>query len=309
MRGRVLALGAAFGLFGCTAVLGLEERPLDPNGDDAQVTVDAAGDTFAPEDDATEEDALVEDSGDASIVADTARGPDTSTSDTSTPDTTVVDTGKPSKDSSPPPIDTFVPDTFVPDTAVTDTSPTGPVLTIAVESTSETDVNLTAEGTVDWAHWGNTAVTAFNHRALGGGLIKPGSATGSPGMTGLSKKTFVWSDGLPTPSASTDDGLVFGTAGEGYAFDVAASLTKTRTLRLYIGWYSRAAGTVTATLSDGSAPAVMASSSGSALGMDYDRFVITFRAASPTASVTIKATRTMGAFAGGSLDFFAATLQ
>jgi hypothetical protein len=306
MRGRILALGAAFGLFGCTAVLGLDERPLDPNAEagveDASVD-GSVDDAFAPED-TSEVDARVQDSEPADTFADTASA-DTSIG----PDTSKTDTGKDEPDTFV--ADTFVADTLVPDTAVTDTgadSSGGPVLTITTEPTTAVEVNLTAEGTVDWAHWGFGTVDTFTHRLGPGVYIQKGAATGSAGTTALSMKKFSWSNGTPTAAASTSDGLVFGSTGEGYTFDVAASPTKSRTLRLYVGWYNRAKGTISATLSDGSAPPVMVSSGGTATGVEYTRFVVTFRSAA-TATVTIQATRTTGTFAGGSLDFFAATLQ
>ena len=67
------------------------------------------------------------------------------------------------------------------------------------------DVNLTAEGTIDWAHWGATSATSFNHKATGGGKISDLTQRGGFRYS-TSMTTFAWSDGSPTPErASPDD--------------------------------------------------------------------------------------------------------
>jgi hypothetical protein len=192
-----------------------------------------------------------------------------------------------------------------------DAPPTG-LLSITKESRSGVSENLTAEGSLDWAHWGRNTVTAFNHRSPGG-LILQGTTTGTAALPMLSSKKFVWSDGTPTTSASTSDGLVFTTIGEGQTFQVSASPTSTRTLRVYTGWANKAVGGITATLSDGSAPmAIATGSGGSSFSVDYDRFVIVFRSGTAGATLTVKFAKTAsgGAASGsGSVDLFAATLQ
>ncbi len=297
MRREILVIGAAFGLVGCNAVLGLDERSLDPtaNGavdaetddtlDDTSPTTDASDETLPSPSDSAVADAVADSTGTDDAKKDTTTN-DTAMADTATADTTAIDTAPP-------------------DTGMVGTG----ALTITVERISGADVNLTAEGALDWAHWGHGTVTAFTHRAAFGGLIQKGDATGTAGITALSNKRFVWSDGSPTPSASTPDGLVFGTPGEGYAFDVAASPTTTRTLRVYVGWYRQAGGTISATLSDGSAAPVSAPSAGNSLGVDYDRVVVTFRSATAASTLKIKAVRLNTPTTGGSFDFFAATLQ
>jgi hypothetical protein len=298
---RILAIALAFGLTGCTAVLGLDERPLDPG--DAIVAADTGDSLDSTTDDTSTDDASMP--SDSSLDDDAAN--DATVADTTVADTGKADTGKADTAT----VDTAVVDMGAPDAIVGPGGDKGQ-LTINPQSITAADVNLTSEGSLDWAHWGLGSATGFNHKASGGGLVTIGTPTGTPGPTGLSSKNFVWSDGTPTAATSTQDGLVFANIGDGYTFTVPATPLKTRTLRLYVGWYKEGYGTVTATLSDGSAPSVSASAGNvSGVGVEYTRFNVTFRSKASTATVTIKATRALpsSGSASGSMDYFAATLQ
>jgi hypothetical protein len=46
----------------------------------------------------------------------------------------------------------------------------GPFLELAALPTPAT-VDLTAEGTIDWAHWGYSSASDFDHKAMGNGQI------------------------------------------------------------------------------------------------------------------------------------------
>ena len=109
---------------------------------------------------------------------------------------------------------------------------------------------LTLEGTFDWAHWGLESAGAYNHKA---GVVSQlldftpvGSVAPARFLSGAT--TFVWSDGTPTKSASTKDGISWQGVGEGFQLAVSAGTDK-RKLQLYLGVYG-GTGALTATLSD-----------------------------------------------------------
>ena len=114
-------------------------------------------------------------------------------------------------------------------------------------------VNLTSEGTLDWAQYGYASGTSFCHKATGGGLI--GDPTGFGGAVfhwyGGNYTSFNWTDGNPlTTEAGTQNGIYTeDTPGQGYQILVAADTTP-RTLKLYCGGWA-SLGKLTATLSDG----------------------------------------------------------
>src|SRR3989442_15823594 len=73
----------------------------------------------------------------------------------------------------------------------------------SVFSPSPDSVDLSAEGTVDWAHWGYTNKDTFNHKSSGGSQISAlgmfnegasGTATNKARLTD-SHSVFKWSDG------------------------------------------------------------------------------------------------------------------
>ena len=87
---------------------------------------------------------------------------------------------------------------------------------------SLTAVNLTAEGTLDWADWGLDNLLDFNDKAVGGvpvGLISNWTVYGTIGYGptldnfGDQPYGFSWTDGTPTATATTTG---FGTANYVY---------------------------------------------------------------------------------------------
>lgn len=117
------------------------------------------------------------------------------------------------------------------------------------------DVNLTSEGTLDWAHWGQTTASTFDHKSPVVSLIS--DVTPISGSTkvqmGGSPTTFTWSDGTPNATVNAS-GNELGTFafGHGFTFTVPADTTQ-RALRVYVG-VNNVRGQLTARLSDGSAP-------------------------------------------------------
>ncbi len=112
-------------------------------------------------------------------------------------------------------------------------------------SATASPVNLTAEGTLDWVHWGQYA-----HRRQPQG--RRGGADRHPDEHRRDRvRAFQqWraprlhlSDGTPTASATTNAGVALAGAGRGYALTVPAD-TEARTLVVYVGgWNSNSGST------------------------------------------------------------------
>jgi hypothetical protein len=153
-----------------------------------------------------------------------------------------------------------------------------------------TAANLTVEGTADWVHWGDTALNRksgviaqiSNYAIVGSGTV----STYNSDVRALS-----WSDGTPLASASSTTGLFINNSGNGFTLTVPADASA-RELTVYVGgWQS--GGTLTAHLSDGSAPDyvdITATAGGS-----YDRnYTLTYNAASVAQTLTISWVMTSG---------------
>ncbi len=266
----------------------------------------------------TREDAgLVPDTGSPDSAAsdegtDTGAG-DTSASDTASADTGVIDTG--TADTGTP--DTGSADTGVSDTGSTDTGSdtgtTGLLTGTGMQpSYSIFPVNLTAEGTLDWAHWGRGSATAFDHKATGGTAITSGTPSAAPNWYGGYSESFSWSDGTPlTTMPATSTGIFFDTAGKNIVFTSAADNASTRTLKVYLAWNAGSTstmGTITAHLSDSSAADWMGNipPPGAAGGGNVPAiYTFTYRTASKPATVNITVKQTGGTF----LSLLSATLK
>jgi len=117
-------------------------------------------------------------------------------------------------------------------------------------------VDLSAEGTQDWAAWGLGGKAGINRKAGAAHLIGTVSEVGHGFMdaTPGCGTSLHWSNGAPTASEpDTHSGLWLNGVGHGYQFDVAADTTE-RTLRVYVSGIEGAGCKLTASLSDGSAP-------------------------------------------------------
>jgi hypothetical protein len=117
-------------------------------------------------------------------------------------------------------------------------------------------VDLTAEGTLDWINWGLGKKDSVNRKATGGELFSSLTKTG-PGYldaTNGAPVALSWSDGSPEKQvASTHAGLWWNFAGTSESFSVPADATS-RVLRVYVSGIQGVSGMLTAKLSDGSAP-------------------------------------------------------
>jgi hypothetical protein len=115
-------------------------------------------------------------------------------------------------------------------------------------------VDLTAEGTSDWVHWGLDGTFSLERDKGGGFKILEGTPTAPRFKHALSPQFFRWTGGDPVDHS---DGTTTGirTCGSGNAFTISAPASATaRTLRLYVGVID-AKGELSASLSAGSAKA------------------------------------------------------
>ncbi|MEU4242732.1 hypothetical protein [Actinoplanes sp. NPDC026619] len=115
-------------------------------------------------------------------------------------------------------------------------------------------VDLTAEGSSDWVHWGLDGTFSLERDKGGGFKILEGTPTAPRFKHALSPQFFRWTGGDPVDHS---DGTTTGirTCGAGNAFTISApASTTTRTLRLYVGVID-AKGELRASLSAGSATA------------------------------------------------------
>ena len=126
------------------------------------------------------------------------------------------------------------------------------------QSPAPAAVNLTTEGTIDWAHWGLADKNDFDHKATGANRISDVQTIGTVEQFPDALTGFSWSDGAPTAAVGFTTSGIF-IAGlrngpsrtNGFQFTVAADATP-RLLKVYAGaWNARIH--FQATLSDGSA--------------------------------------------------------
>src|SRR5207247_1189939 len=174
-------------------------------------------------------------------------------------------------------------------------------------------VDLTSDGTADWAHWGLSSPASFNHKA---GVPLPQQISnfttlGSNATQGLQDYVtkFSWSDGTPTGSAGpTPTGVFIHGSTNGFKITAPAD-TSGRTLKVYVGLYG-AEGKFQAYLSDHSAPAYTDTSLGSIYGNDPAVYILDYRAAASGQTLIVEYTaRTLFDADYGNVSLEAATLS
>lgn len=167
-------------------------------------------------------------------------------------------------------------------------------------------VNLTSEGTLDWAHWGLNTTSSFDRKA--GVTPQIGNYTNvglnSPGRFADNPTGFTWSDGAPTTSTvNSTTGIYVGGLNNGFQITVPAD-TSPKTLKLYVGLWS-AQGKLQATLSDASAMPYTDSSLINLSSTSNGVYTIAFKAASNGQTLKVKWTMLSGQ---GNVTLEAATL-
>ncbi len=151
-------------------------------------------------------------------------------------------------------------------------------------TSSTTPVNLTAEGTGDWVHWGDSGL---NRKAGVSPQLSSYSLVGNGSVFAYNNdpRAVNWTDGTPATSASNNtNGLYISGTGQGFAITAPADTT-VRTLTVHVGgWLS--GGTLTAHLSDNSA-ADFADVTAAVSGQ-YDRnYTLTYHAGSAGQTITV----------------------
>jgi hypothetical protein len=163
-------------------------------------------------------------------------------------------------------------------------------------------INLTTQGSTDWAVWGyngSTSLTPVDRKSIGGSKISALTSIGSGYNAYFNNSTFSlsWADGTPTASGAIDpNGIYVAGQNNGYSFTVPAS-TSPQTVYVHVGLYQTSAGKLTATLSDGSAPAYVDTSLGDTIDTSHGKeayYAITYKANSPGQTLTVTWTNTTG---------------
>jgi hypothetical protein len=169
-------------------------------------------------------------------------------------------------------------------------------------------VDLTVEGTDDWAHWGYSG-TGIDHKSVSGSAVNHITEThvGSPQQYFDNANGYSWTDGTPTANAvASKTGVYIVGTGNSFTITVPAD-TSTRTVKLYVGGW-KSAGTLTAHLSDNSAMDYTDSSFSNNAVSYYTVYTITYKAgaAGQNMTATWQAASTQS---GGNVTLQAVTLQ
>ena len=171
-------------------------------------------------------------------------------------------------------------------------------------------VDLTLEGTVDWAHWGLITNSSFDHKAGVSQQISNLSAVGTNLVQRYADNltAYSWTDGTPTPSATnTPTGVFITGISNGFQIHAPAD-TNSRRLKVYVGLYG-AQGNFQAYLSDFSAKAFTDTSLSNAFDNSYAVYTLDYAAASAGQNIIIEY-RSLALFDQqfGNVTFQAATL-
>jgi hypothetical protein len=188
------------------------------------------------------------------------------------------------------------------------TTPRSPAAKPVIPAVSLTDgpipavVDLSAEGTRDWMHWGLTDATSVNRRSGGKGIEDLG---GSPrGRYDNNPQLYSWTGGSPAASATRTPTGVY-SCGQGATITLRAPAGPAmRTLRLYAGVWM-ASGRLTVTVDGVTATRALENRD----TISTRRFEVRYRA--PAGSkLTVTWTATAVSHPGcGNIDLQAATLS
>jgi hypothetical protein len=172
-------------------------------------------------------------------------------------------------------------------------------------------LNLTLEGTSDWAHWGLLDSSSFNHKTFGGVQISNFTPVGTNLITRFTdnRTAFSWTDGSPVNTvANTNAGVYINGLTNGFEFSVPAD-TNARTLRVYAGLYG-AQGNFQAWLSDFSGRAFTDLTLSNVFGNSHVIYTLNYAAASAGQQLHVRWTiQNLFDVDYGNVTLAAATLQ
>ena len=167
-------------------------------------------------------------------------------------------------------------------------------------------LDLTLEGTSDWAHWGLTDASSFDHKNGAASKISNFTVLGTNVAQQYADNltAYSWSDGTPTASATNSStGVYLNGLTNGFEIQAPADTTVKR-LKVYVGLYG-ARGNFQAYLSDFSARAYTDTTISNVYGNSYAVFTLDYSAASAGQSLIIQY-RSMALY---DFDFGNVTLQ
>jgi len=154
-------------------------------------------------------------------------------------------------------------------------------------------VNLTADGPLDWVHWGLYTDTSLDRKANVVEQITDFKLVASSNFFGFAYQFsdnwggYSWSDGTPDARVTgTTTGVYAVGLGHGFQFSIPAG-TAVKTLKVYVGAYG-ASGKFQASLSDNSAAAYVDSSLSNSANGPNGLYEITFAGRSAGSKLNIK---------------------
>lgn len=152
-------------------------------------------------------------------------------------------------------------------------------------------VNLTVEGSSDWAHWGlssSGAVTGFDHKSGVTQQISNYSVFGRGVLRSYSDNPngYTWSDGTPTSVANdTTTGSAISGLNAGFILTASASTT-THILKVYVG-VDHTQGRFVASLSGKGGPVYVDSSLQNMSGTTNGVYTLIYQATAPDQHLTV----------------------
>jgi hypothetical protein len=170
--------------------------------------------------------------------------------------------------------------------------------------------NLTTLGTLDWAHWGLTSASSFDHKAGVTSQISNYTVVGTGPVNRYTDNAFgySWTDGTPTASATASTtGVYVSSVGNGFQITAPADTTQ-RTLTVYVDAY-HAQGKMVAHLSDASSPDYVDTTINSVSPTVQGAYTFVYKAASSGQTLTVTFTNIANNVSGANVALEAATMN
>jgi len=156
---------------------------------------------------------------------------------------------------------------------------------------SNSVVDLSAQGTLDWVHWGLASATSVDRKASVPPILESFTPIVVGGGGALERfddnfNGYSWKDGAPTVNTTNSPTGVYVIGKNcGFKLKVPADITA-RTLKVYVGAFA-AKGQFSASLSDDSAPAYSDSSIENVSNGPSGCYTINFAAGSTGQTLTV----------------------